>query len=410
MPVADWPENKGRAEIAMASRRLAAAALLAVLFAIGSAARAEAQYLVSGNDEKRSWDENGQALVLPPGKDTVSIIDIRNRVEPRVIANLPLMNTIAGPPTSLAITPDNRLALIANGLLWTADGTRWKGVPDDKLFVVDLAAAPPRVAATIAVGRQPAGMAINRAGTLALVANRADDSVSVLAIKGSQVTLLDTVTLAEQEAPKLDASAVAIAPDGKRALVTLSRADRVELLTIDGTKVSDTGYAMTTGIRPSNVQITPDGKLGLVANRGTGGSDGQADTLAIIDLEQTPPRVIDQIVVGDGPVGLDVSPVGGYAAVLLANGTMSPRNAFFHHDQSQIVLLRIDGKKVQKVAEMEIGPAAKGLAFSPDGRFLYAGSFVDGKIVVLRIQGTKLVQVGELALGGHPASLRGSTP
>src|SRR6185437_13335145 len=142
----------------MASRRLAAAALLAVLFAIGSAARAEAQYLVSGNDEKRSWDENGQA--------------------------------IAGPPTSLAITPDNRLALIANGLLWTADGTRWKGVPDDKLFVVDLAAAPPRVAATIAVGRQPAGMAINRAGTLALVANRADDSVSVLAIKGSQVTLL----------------------------------------------------------------------------------------------------------------------------------------------------------------------------------------------------------------------------
>ena len=97
-------------------------------------------------------------------------------------------------------------------------------------------------------------------------------------------------------------------------------------------------------------------------------------------------------------------------AVLLANGTMSPRNAFFHHDQSQIVLLRIEGKKVQKVAEMEIGPAAKGLAFSPDGRFLYAGSFVDGKIVVLRIQGTKLVQVGELALGGHPASLRGSTP
>ena len=192
--------------------------------------------------------------------------------------------------------------------------------------------------------------------------------------------------------------------------MTLSRADRVELLAIDGTKVIDTGYAMATGIRPSNVQITPDGKLAIVANQGAGASDGQADTLAIIDLEQTPPRVVDQIVVGDGPEGLDVSPVGGYAAVLLANGTMSPRSTFFHHDQSQIVLLRIEGKTLHKVAEMEIGPAAKGLAFSPDGRFLYAGSFVDGKIVVLRIQGTKLVQVGELALGGHPASLRGSTP
>ena len=201
MPVADWPENKGRAEIAMASRRLAAAALLAVLFAIGSAARAEAQYLVSGNDEKRSWDETGRALTLPPGKDTVSIIDIRNRLEPRVIANLPLMNTIAGPPTSLAITPDNRLALIANGLDWTADGARWKGVPDDKVFVVDLAAVPPRLAAILAVGRQPAGMAINGAGTLALVANRADDSVSVLGIRRGQVTLIETVALAEQEAP-----------------------------------------------------------------------------------------------------------------------------------------------------------------------------------------------------------------
>lgn len=394
----------------MASRRLAAAVVLAALFAIGCAARAQAQYLVSGNDEKRSWDETGRALTLPPGKDTVSIIDIRNRVEPRVIANLPLMNTILGPPTSLAITPDNRLALIANGLDWTADGARWKPVPDDKVSVVDLAAAPPRVAATIAVGRQPAGMAINRAGTLALVANRADDSVTVLGIRGGQVTLIDTVMLAEQEAPKLDASAVAIAPDGKHALVSLSRADRIELLAIDGTKVSDTGYAMTTGIRPGNVQITPDGKLALVANQGTGVSDGQADTLAIIDLAQSPPRVIDQIVVGDGPQGLDVSPVGGYAAVLLANGTTSPRNAFYHHDQSQIVLLRIEGKKVQKVAEMEIGPAARGLAFSPDGRFLYAGSFIDSKIVVLRIQGTKLVQVGELALAGHPASLRGSTP
>jgi len=201
VPVADWPENKGRAEIAMASRRLAAAALLAVLFAIGSAARAEAQYLVSGNDEKRSWDETGRALTLPPGKDTVSIIDIRNRLEPRVIANLPLMNTIAGPPTSLAITPDNRLALIANGLDWTADGARWKGVPDDKVFVVDLAAVPPRLAAILAVGRQPAGMAINGAGTLALVANRADDSVSVLGIRRGQVTLIETVALAEQEAP-----------------------------------------------------------------------------------------------------------------------------------------------------------------------------------------------------------------
>ncbi len=398
------------AEAATLVRRSAALAVMAGALVAGFAAAARAQYLVSGNDEKRSWDENSRVLVLPPGKDTVSIIDIRNRVEPRIIATLPLMNTISGPPTNLAITPNNRLALVANGLDWLPDGESWKPAPDDKVFVIDLTTAPPRAIATIAVGKEPAGMAINHAGTLALLANRGDNSVSVLSIDGKTVKLADTVALSEQGTPRLDASSVAITPDGKRALVTLSLVDRVELLAVDGAKVTDTGYAMATGLHPSNVQITPDGKLGLVNNQGVGTSDGQADTVAVIDLEENPPRVIDQIVVGDGPEGLAVSPVGGYAATILLNGSASPRTEFFHHDQSLIALLRIEGKRVRKVAEAEIGPVAEGVAFSPDGRFLYVGSFVDSKITILRIQGTKLVPVGELALAGHPASLRGSTP
>ncbi len=383
------------------------AALMTI--AIG-AASARAQYLISGNDEKRGWDESGKAVSLPAGKDTVSVIDIRNRVEPRIVANLPLMNTIAGPPTNLAITPNNRLALIANSLDWVADGPSWKGVPDDKLFVVDLTASPPRPIATLAVGKQPSGMAINHAGNLALVANRADNSLSVLTINGKEVKLVDTLAFSEQANPNLDATAVAITPDGKRALVTLSLANKVELLTIDGAKVSDTGYAMATGINPYNVQITPDGKLGLVNNQGPGPSDGQVDTLAVIDLEQDPPRVIDQIVLGDGPEGLAVSPAGGYAAALVLNGSVSPKNAFYYHDHALVELLRIDGKKVRKVAEAEVGAIAEGIAFSPDGRFLYVGNFAAGDIAILRFQGSKIMQVGDLKMPGHPASLRGSTP
>jgi DNA-binding beta-propeller fold protein YncE len=374
------------------------------------AVSARAQFLISGNDEKLLWDENGKVLTLPPGRDTVSIIDIRNRVEPRVIANLTLTNTIAGPPTNLAITPNNRLALIANSLDWVADGNGWKSIPDDKVFVIDLTAAPPKPIATLAVGKQPAGMAINHAGNLALVANRSDNSVSVLTINGRDVKFADTVALAAEDKPNLDATAVAITPDGKRALVTLTLANKVALLTIDGTKVTDSGYAMATGIRPYNVEFTPDGKLGLVDNQGIGASDGQADTVAIIDMEQNPPRVIDQIVVGDGPEGLAVSPAGGFAAALVNNGTTSPKSAFYRHEHSLLVLLRIEGKKVRKVAEAEIGAIAEGIAFSPDGRFLYVGNFLAGNITILRIQGTKLMPVGELKLAGHPASLRGSTP
>src|SRR5208282_573019 len=86
------------------------------------AGTARAQLLITGNDEKVSFDETGKRVVHPPGKDTVSIIDIGDRTKPKIVANLPLMNTIVEPPVNLAITRDQRLALVANSLDWVADG------------------------------------------------------------------------------------------------------------------------------------------------------------------------------------------------------------------------------------------------------------------------------------------------
>src|SRR5205809_439009 len=131
-----------------------------------------AQLMIVGNDEKFVWDETNTRRVMPPGKDTVSIVDIgTDPGTPRVVANLPLMNSLIGPPTNLAMTPDERLAIVANSLDWVQDGASWKQVPDNKVFVIDLKMTPPVHAATLEVGRQPSGVAINRLGDLALVAN-----------------------------------------------------------------------------------------------------------------------------------------------------------------------------------------------------------------------------------------------
>ena len=73
-------------------------------------------------------------------------------------------------------------------------------------------------------------------------------------------------------------------------------------------------------------------------------------------------------------------------------------------------LLRIEGKKVRKVSETEVGGLAEGIAFSPDGRFVYVANDVDSDLTVLRLAGNKLVPAGSLKLPGHPASMRGSTP
>jgi DNA-binding beta-propeller fold protein YncE len=142
-----------------------------------------------------------------------------------------------------------------------------------------------------------------------------------------------------------------------------------------------------------------------------GGQDGQVDTVGVIDLEANPPRVIDQVVVGDGPEGLAVSPAGGYAASLLLNGTGgTPKTAFYRHDKSYVALLKIDGKTIRKVAQADVGGLAEGIVFSPDGRYLYVGNLVDGNIDILRLDGDSLTKVTSLALPGHPASMRGSTP
>jgi DNA-binding beta-propeller fold protein YncE len=357
--------------------------------------------------------KDGKQILSPPGKDTVSIIDISDPVNPRIVSNLPLENSIIGPPTNIAITPDNKLALVANSIDVVKDGDNWKNTPDNKVYVIDLTASPPAVITTLQVGKQPSGLAINRAGNLALVANRADNSVTVLSISGKNVSIAGTVALAPPDAPPQQPSAVAITPDGKHALVAKALANKVALLDIDGTTVTYKGYDMVTGLFPYNVQVTADGKLALVNHNGNAGiADGQVSTMGVIDLTLDPPREVDQVVVGDGPEGLAVSPTSGYAVTLPTNGSGGsvPDNAFFRHDHAVAVLLQSDGKTVHKVGQTEVGALAEGIAFSPDGRYVYVANWGEQDLVTYRLDGDKLVAVGTpLKLPGHPASM-GSTP
>jgi len=395
-------------------RKFAASVFAASICVTGFATAAQAQYLIVGNDEKLFFVDGKPVVKNLPGKDTVSIIDIHDRAKPRIVATLPLENSIVGPPTNLAISPDGKLALVASSIDVVKDGDALKNVLDTKLFVIDLTTSPPAVIATIQTGKQPSGMAINRAGNLALVANRGDNTVSVLTISGKTVTVVDTVSLAPAGAPNQQVSAVAITPDGRHALAVKALANSVALLDIDGTKVTYKGYDMNTGVFPYNVQITPDGRLGVVNNTGNSGgvADGQVDTVAVIDMELNPPRVVDHVVVGDAPEGLAMRPTGGYAASLLTNGSggSAPKSAFFYRDHSVVALLKIEGKKVRKVGETEVGGLGEGIVFSPDGQFLYVGNSADQDITVLRLVGNKLVRVGSLKLPGHPASMRGTTP
>jgi DNA-binding beta-propeller fold protein YncE len=365
---------------------------------------ANAQLMIIGNDEKVTYDAGKQSF-LGPGKDTVSIVDISTPESPRIITNLPLTNSLFGPPTNLAITPDGRLAIVAKSVDHVPDGAGWKFVPDNKLYVIDLTTSPPSHIATVEVGKQPSGLDINRAGNLALVANRADNSISVLAIQGKDVKLVDTVPMGEQVA------AVAFTPDGKRALAVKFSGHKAALLEVDGQKVTYTKYDMPVGLWPYNIGVTPNGKLAITANNGAGGgTDGQADTVSIIDLEATPPRVIDHVVVGDAPEGFAISPTGEIAVAILLRGSPAAKTAWYYNRNGSVAVLKIDGKKVTKVGEVEVRALPEGAVFSPDGKYLYVGNFLDSDVSILKVDGTTVTDTGKrLELPGHPASMRGGS-
>src|SRR5689334_24128471 len=140
-------------------------ALIAFGFAAGSA---NAQLMIVGNDEKLTIDDSGKSVPHEPGHDTVSIVDISKPDAPKIVASIPLMNTIAGPPTNLAIHPSGEIALVANSLNAEKDGDSWKTVPNDEVFVVDLKANPPNIIATVKAGKQASGLAISPKGDMAL--------------------------------------------------------------------------------------------------------------------------------------------------------------------------------------------------------------------------------------------------
>ena len=385
---------------------LTAAALLAACATDERMSSGKPEYMVVGIDNKVTWGDDGKLQLMPPGKDSVTIVDIgSNPANPRIVANLPLMNSIFGPPTNLAITPNGQIALVANSMDWAQDGGNWKPAPDNKLYVIDLTTSPPTRIDTVAVGRQPSGMSINRAGNLALIANRADNSISVLAIQGKQVRLVDTVVIGEHVAH------VVFTPDGKRALAGKFPGHKVALLEVDGQKVTYTKRDLAVGLWPYNLDVTPDGKLALTADNGNnGGSDGNVDTVSVIDLEAQPARVIDKVVVGDAPEGFAISPTGKLAVAVLLRGSNNAKTDWFYNRNGSVAVLKVDGKKVTKVGEVEVRGLPEGAVFSPDGRWLYVGNFLDSDISVLRVDGDTITNTGTLLqLPGKPASMRGRT-
>jgi len=174
-------------------------------------AASNAQIAVSANDGKVMLVDGVNTPRPDPQPDTVTILDLTS-TPPKILGEVRAPTSVAGPPHSVAIAPDRSLALVTASARIDPANPR-AAIPDDRVSVIDLTARPPQVVKTLEAGRGASGVSINRAGNLALVANRNEGTISIFAISGKNVTPVGKVDLG---APESSPSQVMFLADGRR--------------------------------------------------------------------------------------------------------------------------------------------------------------------------------------------------
>ena len=249
------------------------------------------------------------------GDGTVSVIDAATNT---VAATVP----VGADPLGTAIDPQGGSAYVTNQV---AAGT---------VSIID--AASSTVAATVAVGSGPSGIALKLPGTKLYVANRDDKTVSVLDVASARVV----ATIPVGKNPL----GVAVNPAGTPAYVVNKGSDSVSVIDTNSDAVIAT---VDVGNDPTHVAVSPSGHRVYVSN-------GSNSSVSVIDAGTN--AVVATVAVGNSPEGVAFDPTGARAYV--ANngpGTVSV----------------IDAATDTVVATVDVGTSPFGLAVEPGGARVY---------------------------------------
>jgi DNA-binding beta-propeller fold protein YncE len=382
------------------NRRADGARLLAAALLLGAPHAARAEIAISSNDGHTVLDaKHAQVAPDPVRPDTVSVIDMA-ATPPRVTATVDVPGSVVGPPTAVWVAADESWAIVTSATKAQDDAPA--GIaPDDRVSVLDLTANPPRVVQQVTAGAGATTVRVAPDGRLALVCNRTEGTVSVFTVDGKRLTPAGKVDLGKASGP----SGLVFARGGAMALVSRNYDHQIAVLHIDGAKVTVDKRPITTGLAPYTMDVTPAGTLAAVANMGRG--DGDIDTVSLIDLVAEPPRVVETASVGLSPEGLKLSPDGRFLAIAAQNGTTRPPGSPFLREQGRLILFAIEpGPRLRQVAEAPIGRWSQGIAFARDGRTVLVQNMVERTIAVFGFDGTALAPLAPIAfVGVGPAAI-----
>ena len=252
--------------------------------------------------------------------NTVSVIDTATNA---LTATIP----VGSNPWGVAVNPAGSLVYVTNHA-------------SDTVSVIN--AATNAVAATVPVGRNPVGVAVNPAGSRVYVANWSANSVSVIdTASNAVIATIATVTPV----------GIAINSAGTFVYVANSSNDTVSVISTATNRLSAT---IPVGTHPYGVAINPAGTFVYVSN-GLGFA-GAINSIAVVSTATN--TVTATIPFAEAPGTLAVDPAGGF--VYVANSSGSSRSVSIISTATNTV-----------TGSLSVGDIPSGVALSPDGRLLY---------------------------------------
>ncbi len=366
---------------------------------------AMADVVVSSNDGHTVMD--GQKNLVapnPPAPDTITVIDVKF-YPPRIKATFEAPGSVVGPPGAIWISKDESWGIVTAATKADAAAKPSGISPDDRVAVFDLTSSPPKVVQSLTAGLGATQVRVSPDGTLALIANRAEGTLSVFTVKDKRMTAAGKIDTGN---PKSLPSAVVFV-DNKNALLTRGGDNMVNVLHIDGANVSIDPRPITTGLAPYTMDINAAHTLAAVSNMGRG--DGDEDSVSLIDLKSKPYRVVGTFGVPSGPEPMKFSPDGRFLAIGAENGSTKPPGNPFHHDNGLLGLYSVEDQTLRKLAQVATGAWIEGIAFSRDGKTVLVQGMQDHTIEVFRWDGKKLTQGTVLLIkGAGPESFATAWP
>jgi len=366
------------------SRLAPAISIVLAAFALPASAQ---DLIVVGNDGKFVGLSGPIGSPRPAPNDSIVIIDA-SKSPPAIVKTVPGLNhSIQGPPQSVAITPDQRLAFV--GAPTTFDFSAKREVPENSLQIVSLHGNAPLQ--TVDLGAQPNGLSVDPAGKL-LLAACIDGTVKVLAIQAGTAHLIKTIKVSDRRL-----SGISFTHDGKAAIVAHRDEGGLSVLDVTGSDVTLSEDRVSTGVGPLDVEISSDGRYAVVGNIGMttlagvrGRLAGDADSFTLVDVSKRPFRAIQHVTVPSAPEGVAISPDGRWIAVQSLDGSHLPPGNPRRKESGQVLLFALRNGKATLVNSVPGGAISQGIVFSRDGRRVFVNRNVERELAVYEIRGGRL--------------------